>query len=155
MADLTTIQNWKILLGLLPIKLMSTNPAANKYILLNGGTGDFCLQLNENIEDDEFYYSSAWSSNTKNFVTYTNDNTFVYNWKKGNKETVRTSLVSENFLKFYDYIIANSFTTERDITPYIVNIFRKIRNLVNDRKDGVESLKLLFYLMASLETDLN
>ena len=103
MFDLTTIQDWKVILGLLPIKLSSVRAEERKYILLNGGNADFCLQLNEVSEDPEFYYSCAWSSNTKNFVTYNDDNVSIYNWRKSKKEILARALVTENFDKFYDY----------------------------------------------------
>src|SRR5690606_18450639 len=48
----------------------------------------------------------------------------------------------------------NSVSSESDITPFIVSIFRKIRNLTDERSNGIESLNPLFYLFASLETDL-
>lgn len=150
MPQLSNLNEWKNALGLLPIKLTS-HVGQNKFILLNGGTGDFCLQLNEQQESKEYYFSSSWSSNTKNFVTYDDNDIFLYNWKRKTKEKIAKASVEENFLRFYDYILTNSFTSESDITPFIVNIFRKIRNLTDDKLNGTDSLNLLFYLFASLE----
>ena len=46
--------------------------ARKYYILLNGGSGDFCFSFSfQNLSPEE-YYSKAWSSNTKNFVELNN-----------------------------------------------------------------------------------
>jgi len=67
MNQIIEIDSWKRQLGLLPINLFSSQNK-DKYILLNGGfNGDFCIDLNPNIEISD-YYSYAWSSNTKNFI---------------------------------------------------------------------------------------
>jgi adenine-specific DNA-methyltransferase len=153
MPDLNDLIQWKNLLGLLPINLSSIDAHARKYILLNGGSGDFCLQLNENNNDSEFYFSAAWSSNTKNFVTYGDDGVNIYNWKKAKKESITKEAVDKNFSKFYEYLIANSYTSELDIVPFLVNIFKKLRNLLNDQENPDESLNLLFILLSSLEDD--
>lgn len=71
MSDLNKIENWKNNLGLLPIHLFSTE-TEDKFILLNGGVGDFCIDINPDKSPIE-YFSYAWSSNTKNFVTLKNN----------------------------------------------------------------------------------
>ncbi len=77
MNNLNKIENWKNNLGLLPIHLFSAK-IEDKFILLNGGVGNFCIDTNPNKNPDE-YFSYAWSSNTKNFVTVNNDRVFLYN----------------------------------------------------------------------------
>ena len=76
MNQLNNINSWKKQLGLLPINLFSSEQQ-NKFILLNGGYGDFCVDTNSDKTADE-YYSFAWSSNTKNFVTLKNDKIFLF-----------------------------------------------------------------------------
>src|ERR1035437_2142384 len=128
MLNLLDISNWKKELGLLPINLYHNTVDNNKFILQNGGTSDFCIDLTHS-NDEEFYSSLAWSSNTKNFI----------------------SIVEENFTKFYNYLISNSLRSDLDIVPFVLNIYRKLRNLINEKNNGSDSLNLLFLLFAAYE----
>ena len=67
MVNLGNITDWEESLGLLPIKLFSKTNEQENYIMLNGGDGDFCLQLQENENGEDYFYSKSWSSNTKNY----------------------------------------------------------------------------------------
>ena len=84
MSQLDNINSWKNNLGLLPINLFSTGQN-NKYILLNGGYGDFCIDINADKSTEE-YYSFAWSSNTKTFVALKDDKIYLFNWLKEKEE---------------------------------------------------------------------
>ena len=155
MLNTTDISQWKELLGLLPIKLFSDRDDDSKFILLNGGRGDFCLQLDDENQNKEYYFSSAWSSNTKNFVSVSNDSIKLYNWQKNNVETIKKSSVEQSYAKFYDYLIASSIGSESDVVPFVINIFRKLRNLINEKENGTESLNLLFMLFAACQDNIN
>ncbi len=141
------INRWKRQLGLLPVNLFSLQ-SQDKYILLNGGYGDFCIDLNPNIETPD-YYSSAWSSNTKNFVTLNNGKIKLYNWIKGSEEEIKEADVANNLSKFYKYLLKDSYKTEYDIVPYIIDIYRRLRNLTNEKKEGVRAINQLFLLLAA------
>ena len=153
MINLENINDWESSLGLLPIQLLPENASNDKYILLNGGTGDFCLQLAAQLKDPEYYYSSAWSSNTKNFVVFQDKHLNIYNWKNKKIETVRTELIEKNFYSFYEYLLESSFTTELDIVPFVVGIFKQLRNLTSEYNTPTRALNLLFLLLASLQDD--
>lgn len=150
MFDLNDISQWKKSLGLLPIKLFSNIENKSDFILLDGGTGDFCIDIKPEISDKD-YFSSSWSSNTKNFVSVKEKILELYNWKKSKIESISSQVVKDNYLKFYSYLISNSIDSEYDIVPFILNIFRKLRNLTNEKERGTVSLNLLFLLLASYE----
>jgi len=154
MMNLHQIENWRNSLGLLPIKLFiteKTNP--NSYILLNGGQGDFCLELNPENEDNTTYFANSWSSDTKNFVTLKDDFIKIYNWQinKHDPETIKKDIVENNLNKFYSYLIQKSYKNTTDIVPFVLKIYRKLRNLINEDKAGSKSLKLLLLLLAIYE----
>ena len=46
----------------------------DKFLMLDGGYGDLCLQTRNIEEDINLYFSQSWSTNTKNFVFVDNDN---------------------------------------------------------------------------------
>ena len=60
MMDISNNNTWIKQFGVLPIKL---NPilAEERYLMLNGGYSDFCLQSFDDFELDKI----AWSSNVK------------------------------------------------------------------------------------------
>lgn len=149
MLNILNINDWRNNLGLLPMNLFLKQPPKKKeFILLNGGNGDFCLDLSEGDKD---YFSNSWSSNTNNFVRVGKENIEIYNWRKNNIEEIRTNFVEENFKKFYTYLNEKSIKSENDIVPFTLRIYRELRNLINDVKTGTESLNALFYLLAIYE----
>ncbi|ARN71137.1 hypothetical protein BST91_05465 [Nonlabens tegetincola] len=152
MKNLFDIQVWKQQLGLLPIHL---NPLKENegHMMLNGGNGDFCLQTTD--LEAENIYSKSWSSSTKNYIIVKDDNVQIYNWLNDKKETVSQKIVSENFNKFYNYLLSKSYKSSKDLVPFIIDIFRQFRNLTFEKSNPVEALNLLFGLLTSLEDDVN
>ncbi len=151
MNRLNDIKNWKYQLGLLPINLFSSN-TENKYILLNGGYGDFCIDFNSDKNPID-YYSYAWSSNTKNFITLKNEDVFLYNWLKEKEEKYSVKVIQENLSKFYDYLLKDSYRSEFDITPFILDIYRRLRVETGEDKEGVNAINQLLLLLVAVEID--
>lgn len=150
MLNLDSLQDWEKSLGLLPIKLFSSVDEKENYIMLNGGEGDFCLQFYNKFNIDD-YNSTAWSSNTKNFVLVKDDKFVLHNWKKNIPEEIEKKFVEANHEKFYKYLLNNSYKSESDIVPFILNIYRRLRNLTNEGDEGVHALNLLFLMFAHHE----
>lgn len=155
MFNLGQIDNWKKYLGLLPINLFLENEKNSSYILHNGGKGDFCLSFEEHNPIDLF--SRSWSSNTNNYLTLDNDFVKIYNWKKKQlePEKIPISAVSNNYDKFYEYLVDKNYRSGDDITPYVLNIFRQLRNMLNEDDGGNLSLNLLFNLLAMSEDNVS
>ncbi|MEB3191752.1 MAG: N-6 DNA methylase [Snowella sp.] len=151
MNNIKDISFWKQNFGLLPIHLFSSQEEESSFIMLNGGYGDFCLQTDIREKSPDEYYSFSWSSNTKNFVVLNDENVNIYNWKKGSYERVTKKQVEENSEKFYQYLVKNSYKSSDDIVPFIVDIFKQLRNFTQERLSAVEALNLLFLLLASIE----
>ena len=153
MDGLNNEQNWKKQLGLLPINLFSKN-TENKFILLNGGYGDFCIDFSSDKNPID-YYSYAWSSNTKNFITLKDDNVFLYNWLKEKEEKYSVKLIQDNLKKFYDYLLKDSYKNEFDITPFIINIYRQLRVETGEDKEGINAINQLLLLLVAVESGNN
>lgn len=152
MRDLSEIEIWRRSFGLLPIHL---NPLKmdDKFLMLNGGYGDFCLQTNSVEEDINLYFAQSWSTNTKNFVYVDNQEIKVINWLKGSTEQIPRIQIENNFEKFYTYLLSKSYKTENDVVPFIIDIFRKLRNITQEKDKPSEALNLLFILLVGLEED--
>jgi len=153
MNELNNIQNWKNQLGLLPINLFSSN-TENKFILLNGGYGDFCVDFNSDKNPND-YYSYAWSSNTKNFITLKDENVFLYNWLKEKEEKYSVKTIQENLPKFYDYLLKDSYRSEFDITPFILDIYRRLRVETGEDQEGINAINQLLLLLIATENENN
>lgn len=150
MSDLNKIENWKNNLGLLPIHLFSTE-TKDKFILLNGGVGDFCIDINPDKNPIE-YFSYAWSSNTKNFVTLKNNRVFLYNWLKDKEEDYSINDIKSNLPKFYDYLVKDSYRSEYDITPFILNIYRELRRETGEKDEGISAINQLLLSLIAIES---
>ena len=153
MNSIKDISFWKQSFGLLPIHLFSSQTEESSFIMLNGGYGDFCIQTDIAEKNPDEYYSLSWSSNTKNFVVLDDDTVNIYNWKKGNTEKIAKRQVEENSEKFYQYLVKNSYKSEDDIVPFIVDIFKEFRNFTQERVNAVDALNLLFLLLTSIEEE--
>ncbi|OGU61302.1 MAG: hypothetical protein A2X64_03110 [Ignavibacteria bacterium GWF2_33_9] len=149
MNQLNNINDWKKNLGLLPINLFSTGQT-NKYILLNGGYGDFCIDIDADKSKEE-YYSYAWSSNTKNFITLKENEIYLYNWLKEKEENYKLSLIQENLPKFYSYLLKDSYKSEYDVVPFIIDIYRSLRHLTNEKEEGIQAINQLLILLIAYE----
>jgi hypothetical protein len=145
---------WEHNFGLLPIDLFSNN-SEDRYIMRNGGSGDFCLETNQIAKDRPDYNSLAWSSNTKNFVVVEEDDVKLFNWKKKHTENIKKRQVEDNVDKFYKYLLSLNHKTENDVVPFVVDIFKQIRNITQEKDNAVQALNLLFLLLISLLEDLN
>lgn len=144
--------SWKASFGLLPIHLNPLNQEA-KYLMLNGGYGDFCLQTSNEESNSIEYFSDAWSTNTKNYVYVGEEKVKIFNWLSTNPEIVNKESIESNFGKFYRYLLSKSYRTEKDVIPFIIDLFRQIRNITLERREPSEALSLLFRLLISLEED--
>lgn len=153
MDDISNTKIWKKNFGLLPIHLSLAENDINNYILLNGGHGDFCFSNSFQDLSTEEYFSKAWSSNTKNFVALEEDKVHLFNWKLNETEEIEKRLVVSNFDKFYKYLLKNSYSSNSDIVPFLIDIFKQFRHHTGESQNASEALSILFNLLASLEDD--
>lgn len=150
--DILNNNTWTRQFGVLPIKL---NPilAEERYLMLNGGCSDFCLQGFD--DSDAELDKIAWSSNAKNYLKILDDNIVVRNWYENRSETIKKERIISNFDQFYNYIFSRSYKTESDIVPFVIDIFNQLRNITQEASEPIEALNLLFTLLVSIEEDYN
>lgn len=154
MKNLTDLDIWKSHFGLLPIHLNSLkNPDSSEFILLNGGYGDFCIHNNGDRKEPEHYFSKAWSANTKFFVHIDEEKASLFNWEKQKQEDLKVSDIVNNLDKFYNYLLNKSYKTQNDVVPFILDVFKRLRNITQEVNQPTEALNLLFYLLISVDSD--
>ena len=150
MSNLRNIEFWRNSFGLLPIHL-DQSKFDSRYVMLNGGVGDFCLQLEDTEEPIDSILSNSWSTNTKNYLVTDKNSLKLLNWTTSKAEIVNSDIVENHFDKLYKYIYSKSFQTHDDIVPFILDIFKQFRNLTLEKTNPVEALNLLFVLLASIQ----
>ncbi|WP_435138497.1 N-6 DNA methylase [Formosa sp. A9] len=150
MSNLSDIDYWKKDFGLLPIHL---NPKLHeeRFLMLNGGSGDFCLQTFNKEEDRDLLFEYSWSTNTKNYLVVGEDKVKINNWFDTKTEEISREKVYSNIDKFYKYLVSKSYRTQSDVIPFVLDIFRKLRNLTFEKEKPVEALNLLFRLLVNIE----
>ena len=147
-----TIKNqgyWQKQFGLYPM-LMYPKNNKNKFLMLNGGSKDFCLQIDIDNFEREVFFSESWSTNTKNYVVFNKDNVHLFNWLKNGSEDIPIKKVEDNPEKFYTYLSGHSYKTPDDVVPYIISVFRELRNY-SGKEEPEEALNLLFRLLISID----
>ncbi len=152
MRNLADINSWKQSFGLLPIHI-NPNVLDNKYLMLNGGGGDFCLQTSDIEDNISSYNNFSWSTNTKNFVLIDSDFVKICNWLDKEPERIPINRVQTDTDKFYKYLLSKSYNTANDVVPFVLDIFRKLRNVTLQKGNPSDALQLLFKLLISLEED--
>ncbi len=154
MNDLSNILTWKRHLGLLPI-LLKPNNKDSDYLMLNGGNGDFCLQLSGDKKNDQDYFSIAWSCNTRYFLVVDEENVTFYDWTNSSSKKISQKSILDDFEGFYENYLSKKTSSSSQIVPYINDIFRQFRNITQEKTNPVEALQLLFTLLISLEDDIS
>ena len=139
----------------MPIHLIASRMDENSFIMLNGGSGNFCLSTETDDRSPHYYHSLAWSSNTKHFVVLDDSNVNIFNWEKEGPETITKERVENNLDRFYNYLVTNDYKSEKDIVPFVIDIFKQFRNLTQEKNNAVEALNLLFVLLAGLKEDVS
>jgi len=148
MKNLKDTLFWKKKYGVLPLHLKDINE--DRYLMLNGGNGDFCLQTFD--EGNEMLFKEyAWSANTKNYLIVKDDDVEVVNWLDDKKESFKKGTILNSIDAFHKYLINKSYTTSNDVIPFVLHVFRKLRNETNEKQSPNEALSLLFQLLINLE----
>ena len=76
-----TVDPWRIALGLLPVPMRDSAESLNQYVLMNGTSGNFCLDFSGS-GDSSAYRTAAWSCDVGHYVTYGSE-VVVYRWARG------------------------------------------------------------------------
>lgn len=149
---LQNTRNWATDSGLMPMHL-APHKAGERFIMLDGGYYEFCLDLD--IEDctENDYNSYAWSSDVKNYIRVTGEDVTVYNWKSRRRDTIKLSIVEQKFNQFLKIINSTSVNSSDDVTPFLLGLFAQLRNMTQETKQPTEAMNLLFKLLVSIDED--
>lgn len=145
-------RDWAINSGLMPMHLAPHN-VGERYIMLDGGYYEFCLDLDVENGLESDYNSYAWSSDVKNYIRVAGDDVTVYNWKSRRSDTMKLSLIEQKFNQFLKIINSTSINSSDDVTPFLLGLFAQLRNMTQETKQPKEAMNLLFKLLVSIEEE--
>ena len=145
-------RDWAIDSGLMPMHLAPHNEG-ERYIMLDGGYYEFCLDLDAEGGTESDYNSYAWSSDVKNYIRVAGNDVTVYNWKSHRSDTMKLALIEQKFNQFLKIINSTSINSSDDVTPFLLGLFAQLRNLTQETKQPKEAMNLLFKLLVSIEEE--
>jgi predicted RNA methylase len=143
------VDSWRATLGLLPVPLREEVSDAQRFILLNGSSGNFCLDFLGGI-DRNARCAAAWSSDVGHYVTIDEESVIVNRWDRpASEERYSARSVLEQIHEFHRHLESATPDRSRNVITHVLKIFRRIRAAVRDSDDGKQSLQILLYLLAS------
>lgn len=134
--------------GLLNVPLCHNQQAGVPlYALLNGATNNVCAGVN--IERSMMdYQQMAWSSGCYYFLEFLRNRCNVIRFDTPRMESYEETALLRNADKFFDYIAKSKRNEENLVVPFVLRVYRKLRNELR-REQGIDSLRGLLYLLAS------
>lgn len=134
--------------GLLNVPLRHNQQAGVPlYALLNGSSNNVCAGVNTErpIMD---YRQMAWSSGCYYFLEFFRNRCDVIRFDTPKVESYEENFLLQNAEKFFAHIAQSKRNEENQVVPFILRIYRKLRNEIRSEQ-GIDSLRGLLYLLAS------
>lgn len=148
---LNDVGTWQARLGLMPVPLRHTLAHQNTYVLLNGATGNFCLDIAGDPLSEEAR-NVAWSSNVGHYVALVGEQVHLYRWDRDGSaaELYRASEVREKLDRFQRILEDRApRQDERSVVAHTVSIFRSLRASAGPELGGNDALGAFLYLLAA------
>lgn len=139
---------WKLKLGLLPVPLRFDAPQERRFVMLNGAKGNFCLDVQGTVDIDDAR-DVAWSSNVGHYVSILDRFVEIKRWDTSPSRTTRLGT-----LEVLSDVAAFHRDLELDppyglsVVSHSIRVFRKLRAVLGQSFDGVQSLKAFLLLLA-------
>src|SRR5450432_3655422 len=105
LSQLMTVDAWRAALGLLPVPLRDTAESRDQYVLMNGTTGNFCLDFVGGSQTKDQRAATAWSCDVGHYVTCIGDFVVVNRWgKEAQEEKYSCKSVAGQLHEFHRYL---------------------------------------------------
>lgn len=153
--EFKTVGAWRSALGLLPVPLRESANNGQRYVLLNGTTGNFCLDFVGGV-NRKSQRDAAWSCDVGHYITCVEDSLIVNRWDKQLiEETYSIGSVAAQLHEFHRHLEKTSPDRSRSIVAHVLRVFRQIRTAVDEQNNALRSLRILLHLLASAATEQN
>lgn len=145
-----SLDTWRTQLGLMPVPLFG-HDNERRHVLLNGGKGNFCLDLATDEPVDGRERDRAWSADVGHYVKVGPDQIQVWRWDQSSAETYPPALVADNLVRFQTYLEESQPAKSASVVGHFMTIYRQLRSLLGDKVDGAGALQAFLYLLASAD----
>ncbi len=127
--------SWSSDLGLLPIPFLPNDD--RRFLLVNGLTGNFCLDQTEDRDRDE-KRGGAWSSNVGHYVSLLGERVEVlrYDASASVAETYSLESVQKNLGTFHAYLESSQPRAGMSVISHAIRVFRQSAECLSGRGWG-------------------
>ena len=129
MKDLSQADVWRRQLGYMPVPLFGVENERS-YVMLNGGKGNFCLDVNVGEEDPAVAAQYAWSADVDHYLSVRGDKLSLIRWDQPAgawAENYKMSEVAGKLEVFQRYIESKQAPRERSVVSRAVAVYRAVR----------------------------
>jgi adenine-specific DNA-methyltransferase len=148
-SQFRTVDAWKEALGLLPVRLRYDEDNIDRYVLLNGSRGNFCLDFVGDVEPRS-QRAVAWSCDVGHYITCAGDSISVNRWDRNSpEERFSGKSVFAQIHEFHRYLEKSTPDQSKSIVAHVLGVFRRIRAATQDERNGLQSLSILLHMLAS------
>jgi hypothetical protein len=146
-ADLLDLETWRAGLGLIAVPLRHGD--ADRFVMLNGSRGNFCLDLSGQ-SDPKFARNAAWSSDVGHYVEVLSDRVTVHRWDLSAMEArpFERESVASNLSEFQRLLERNDPDRERSVVRFVARMFGVVRNLMGSERTGLQAMEVFLVLLA-------
>ena len=143
---------WRAHLGLLPVPLR-LNASDRQFVLLNGASGNFCLDASDNVEREG--RSLAWSCDVGHFVAVEGNYLSVQQWNRRESLTSRFRIddVASRLREFHRFLEQDEPNRDHSIIAHGLRVLGQLRALVSPSTPPETVIQLFLALLASAIDD--
>ena len=144
MNDLSQADVWRRQLGYLPVPLFGV-VKERAYVMLNGGKGNFCLDVDDGTADPSVAAQHAWSADVDHYLSVRGDKLHLLRWDQPAvdwTEHYKMSDVASKLDVFQRYIESKQAPRERSVVSRAVSVYRAVR--ARGHKNGDREAMLAF-----------
>src|SRR5258706_2041884 len=118
------IETWANSLGLLPVPIFGAQDEGRQYVLLNGASGNFCLDLRGQRTDNR---SIAWSANVGHYISILENEVEVQRWDASPSvaERYRLDSVVRSLPEFHAHLERTEPRPEMSVVSHAIRVFRE------------------------------
>lgn len=151
MNDLSQADVWRRQLGYLPVPLFGV-AREKSYVMLNGGKGNFCLDIEDGSVDPAVAAQHAWSADVDHYLSVRGDKLSLLRWDQQTvdwAEHFKMSDVASKLDVFQRYIESKQAPRERSVVSRAVAVYRAVRARGQDNGDRDAMLAFMAVLNAA------
>jgi adenine-specific DNA-methyltransferase len=150
---LKDLNSWRLHLGLLPVPLVRDSDQG-RFILLNGTSGNFCLDIVGSTEAEKSR-NISWSANVAHYVTALEDRVVVRRWDREQDKDFLITSSAPSLEKFHHFLEQDQPTNHVNVVTHVMRTYRKLRALLGPEVSGPHTLSALLVLLACAHDDVS